>query len=304
MHFPLSSGGNPSFGGLQELQQLSFERGEGWYPGDCIGTDSGWKWELDERERRKKEWEGRPKGKRVEWETLDLGNAKKGELGLGWACNFEMFLKSSDEMDVDVPEKPDTEQLNAVAPSTTSPFIHIPKQEFSSVFLTPKSTAPSNALATIRIKLCDRGVPQPCARIYRIPSNPTIRAQWLALLSSTKPAPKAKKERLPAASLGLSAAAMEAEKRRILAASLLEEPPMQYPRPEAEDVGPPIPGEEDLLGFITTGAFNLAEGKGVGFGCLAVEKVLEGARIGKESRLCIVRNAGERVGRLGVWEAV
>ena len=68
-----------------------------------------------------------------------------------------------------------------------------------------------------------------------------------------------------------------------------------------------MPDEEDLIGFVMTGEFNLAEGKGVAVGSVVVEKILEGLRRdgkGKEGRLCIVRNAGEKMGRLASWEIV
>ncbi|KAJ2969460.1 hypothetical protein NUW58_g9986 [Xylaria curta] len=41
MHYPLSTGGNPTFGGLDEIRQLTFERGQSWFPGDVPGTDAG-----------------------------------------------------------------------------------------------------------------------------------------------------------------------------------------------------------------------------------------------------------------------
>ena len=98
------------------------------------------------------------------------------------------------------------------------------------------------------------------------------------------------------------------QRLRLLAQSLLEHPPLSYP-PEKDDGHPLVPGEEDLIGFVTTGKFNLAEGKGVAVGTIAVARILEGLRrdgkkVSKEGRLCIVRNAGEKIGRLAQWEAV
>jgi ribonuclease P/MRP protein subunit POP1 len=70
-----------------------------------------------------------------------------------------------------------------------------------------------------------------------------------------------------------------------------------------------VPNEEDIIGFVTTGEFDLAEGKGVAVGTVFVTKVVESLRgDGKKGanggRLCIVRNAGEKIGRLARWEAV
>lgn len=67
MHYPLSIGGNPRFGGLEETRQIAFEQGTPWFPGDFPGIQAGWEWELMERAKRKAEWEKHPKGKRVAW---------------------------------------------------------------------------------------------------------------------------------------------------------------------------------------------------------------------------------------------
>lgn len=92
VHYPLSTGGNPRIGGLNELRQVAFEQGLPWFPGDFPGTDAGIEWELEQRRKRKANWEKRPKSKRVAWESLDLGVGRKGEIGLGWACEFERLF--------------------------------------------------------------------------------------------------------------------------------------------------------------------------------------------------------------------
>lgn len=123
----------------------------------------------------------------------------------------------------------------------------------------------------------------------------------------------------------------------------------------------PCPGPEDLIGFMTTGGYNLSQGCGTGIGGIWVQRVVEGwqeeertsnapadsechvtegpkqsgagaqkqqpgksdkgkgtsakadaqkakeekqrkQQIDRERHLCVVRNAGESVGRLGIWE--
>ncbi|KAI5303645.1 hypothetical protein KEM55_000430, partial [Ascosphaera atra] len=81
----------------------------------------------------------------------------------------------------------------------------------------------------------------------------------------------------------------------------------------------PMPEEQDLIGFVTTGNYNLRAGYGTAIGCVYVNRVLDGAAadpklvsaggvpgMAKEmlARACIVRNAGDVVGRFGFWEAV
>lgn len=86
--------------------------------------------------------------------------------------------------------------------------------------------------------------------------------------------------------------------------------------PEPPNAGqrdyPDVPDEEDLIGFVTTGNFNLGEGRATGVGSLLLEKVMHrpddakgtGKGVEREHRICIVRNAGERIGRLARWDII
>ena len=100
-----------------------------------------------------------------------------------------------------------------------------------------------------------------------------------------------------------------ATRKRLLAASLLTtEIPCPKPHGNHTDVGghPLCPNEDDLIGFVTTGAFSLSEGRGTSIGSISAEKALEALRETgvREGKLCIVRNAGENVGWLARWEVV
>ena len=328
VHYPLSTGGNPRFGGLQELRQIHFEQGVPWFPVDFPGTKAGFTWETEERAKRKKEWEKRPKGKRIEWDSLDLGRGKKGEIGLGWACDFERILGVTPLPDNGISE--DT-SLSTQRPSSPqheeAPVEHVSKYMFSQLLSSKGATEtlPSQ-VATIQLTLVSRGVASPCARIYRLPqatssqdlsttsaSLPaTTREQWLSLLpatSNSKPLPGPNSKL--AKNIGRIPLNTPLPQRvRLLAQSLLQQPPLpSTSSKEGEDGYPVVPDEEDLIGFVTTGEFNLAEGRGVAVGTIFVGKLLEGFRSegkkgGKDGKLCIVRNAGEKVGRLARWEPV
>jgi ribonuclease P/MRP protein subunit POP1 len=79
---------------------------------------------------------------------------------------------------------------------------------------------------------------------------------------------------------------------------------------------PDVPDEEDLIGFVTTGNFSLKDGRGVGIGSIRIDRVMpkeDGQDTGKGKRVnvergqryyCIVRDAGEAVGRLAEWDFV
>lgn len=64
-----------------------------------------------------------------------------------------------------------------------------------------------------------------------------------------------------------------------------------------EEDYPLVPDEADLMGFVTTGNYNLVEGMPTAIANLAVH------RAGSDG-VCIVRQAGSTIGRLARWEVV
>ena len=304
MYYPLTTGTQPRFGGLTEQRQLAFETGRPWFPADFPGTRAGWEWEMLERRERWDEWQRRPKGKRVSWEKVDLGDGRKGEAGRGWACDWEVLLNVKDadgdvgtieeKMDQGDAAKPEPK------PNSLAQLPAVQAQQFFKQSMSLPSPVPDldGRLMTVQLALLTRGVPQACARIYRLPSasdNNELRQAWLALdpcnqSNHKQRGPKHSLPRLP------KDAPPHLVQRR-LAQSLLE------PARVGEDKYPACPGQEDLIGFVTTGNFNLAEGQGTGIGNVLVGMAVEQVRQnGEEGRLCVVRNAGADVGRLARWE--
>lgn len=295
MYTPLSTGQQPKFGGLDEQRQVALGRGEHWFPADYPGTKAGWDWEVEESRKRKADWDKRPKAKRTSWEAVDLGDGKKGEVGDGWACDWRMLIERTSEKVVSNDEA--AEQSALLATTKPSDLIQLPP---SIPYKSPAAnTAPT--LLPVRVNLITRGLPTPCARIYRLPTiSPKLRAAWLALHPSNQPTTRAQRKN--------AAPPISNRKRnnsnddlpthvrqQRLAASLLAPPHA------GEDEYPACPGEEDLIGFVTSGNYDLGAGKGMGVGCIMLSKVdLE--KGGEEARLCIVRSAGLGIARLGKWE--
>jgi hypothetical protein len=92
-----------------------------------------------------------------------------------------------------------------------------------------------------------------------------------------------------------------------LARSLLEPPQSGEGGLKAGDEDyPVVSNEEDLIGFVTTGNYNLAEGAPTATANLALHRVLgvEGKGLEKVDRVCIVREAGHALGRLARWDVV
>lgn len=313
MQYPLSTGGNPRFGGLNEQRQLCFENSKPWFPGDFPGTKSGWRWELQEREKRRLSWERRPKGKRVEWSTLDLGNGRVGEIGRGWACDWEYLFGTSISPEQAFQSKQSERQVQPAVSASHSDALSAQALPLQFSHLTnPAHLAPGHVppreLVSVSLTLLHRGLPTICARIYRLPTNnPNLRTSWLAL-ASWHPPPQATKRKfptLPRSSKFPSDGAIR-KHRSTLAAALLDG--YSHEPVQANDASYPIvPDAVDLIGFVTTGNFNLGQGRGTGIGCIAWARVVEEAKKGKNGKvngMCIIREAGQRTGRLARWELV
>jgi ribonuclease P/MRP protein subunit POP1 len=371
---PLSTGGNPRLGGLQEMQQVAFEQGLPWFPADFPATEAGAEWELHQRTKRRADYARRPKSKRVAWETLDLGAGRKGEIGDGLACDYEhLFSLPKDELEaekvddgpvyIDV-EKVDVNAADEAEADATAPIAkdkaeqrvskesllqlhHITKSAFTLLLTarTPSPAPPPNSLITVHITMAGRGVANPCARIYRLPTqNPVtvlpstqaevpatpsqpagsactslpadLREQWLSR-SSTSDKTKEISHTNSQPLRRIPADADMATRKRLIAESLLNPAtprpfPWEASAPNAREIGghPLCPDEEDLIGFVTTGAYCLTDGKGKAIGSLGVERTLEAVKVAREraekgrGQLCVVRNAGENVGWLARWEAI
>lgn len=295
------------FGGLEELRQVVFESGGGCFPDDFAGTEAGRVEEGRKGAERREVWEKRPKGKRVEWGSVKIGG-KMGEVGDGFVCDWEWLLKgeekvekavenadeidleavgaSADTMDIDCAQKPPESEPSTsttapppapLEPPSPPPIWNIPTALITHLLASPHRPLPpvlaslpastlSRAIFTIRLHFLHRGTAADRARIYRLPADAAHRAQWQALIPARGGA-KGVKQR-PKAGSG------------------------EYPV---------CPGEEDCIGFVTTGGYNLKEGMGVGVGALGFVKVWRGEGVG---RVVVVRDVGGGVGRLARWEVV
>ncbi|KAG8167544.1 hypothetical protein KVR01_003233 [Diaporthe batatas] len=376
VHYPMSTGGNPRVGGLDELRQVTFEQGMPWFPGDFPGTNAGVDWELDQRAKRKADWAKRPKSKRVAWESLDLGAGRKGEIGIGWACEFERLFglqlheencsfdkkhrnanspprirpEEKEAMDVDGGEAASTQEnpsatdqgepkfkqksSTAQAPHPLMLIHHLRKHTFNALVSgVVNGTPPPYSIVTIKLTVLGRGVARPCARIYRLPARndtpiastqpevpatqppsqikelpPDLRDQWLAQVHGSPAKTRSSTDKSGNQPRRFPAGAGFEAQKVLLAQTLLTS---EIPFPPQKTAGgsgdhPLVPGEEDLIGYVTKGEFCLAQGQALAIGSISAERALEALRTGaeKEGRICVVRNAGEEVGWVARWDLV
>jgi ribonuclease P/MRP protein subunit POP1 len=345
MHYPLSTGTNPLFGGLDEIRQLTFERGQPWFPGDVPGTGAGKAWEARERQARQKVWDGKPKGRRINWESLDLGAGRKGEVGVGWSCGFETLftLQNTKDSEKNAAEVSDHE-MSGVADSGKEKTSHnfelltdmttLTKGVFEN-FLSNKGLgfAPATSIVTVSIRMLGRGVVTPCARVYRLPMpvpSPNAAATQAEVPATEPPAPARTDGSLPANLLDQWLSQRPAKKsnknknltpgtsttpsaRQQALARRLIGPAQPYPSPhpntDSVNGHPLCPDAADLIGFVTTGAFNLRDGRGEAIASLSAQAAMDEVRRYRNprdpaARLCVVREAGHAIGWLARWELV
>ncbi|KAI9755329.1 MAG: hypothetical protein M4579_004331 [Chaenotheca gracillima] len=319
IHYPLSTGETVRFGGLDERRQVSFEAGVPWFPADFPGTKAGIEWENAERKKRKLSWERRPRGKRTEWEKVDLRNGEKGEVGIGWSCDWGKLVPQQAAVKAPThPKKtsmkkegqsgePGDEEADDSNLGLYSLFGALATQVCSQSAAAVKrfsNEAPSKALVTVKVTVTKTGTFKPCARLYRLPTDDSdSRRQWLDLASggATKESTRSQSKSHPR-SQGPTSSAQD--RRRLLAASLLESPVARVGPPAVGDADyPAVPLERDLIGFVTTGNYSLSEGQCVGFGAILATKVV--STDGQPpDRHCIIRDAGQGFGRLARWDVV
>ena len=201
-----------------------------------------------------------------------------------------------------------TVSLWVLTETDTAPAVHYIAPSLARSICAGQATSiedMANAVSTVRINLLGRGTPDPCARVYRLPAvhgsaKVSLRDQWLALDPAREESNAQKKKRQRSLPSSVLKSTSPAVIQRQLAADLLKPP-----QSDNNDSCPPLPGREDLIGFVTKGEFSLTQGKGVAIGSVLVQRLIATANANeKEPYMCIVRNAGETVGRLGRLEFV
>ncbi|RPB27596.1 POPLD-domain-containing protein [Terfezia boudieri ATCC MYA-4762] len=384
------------FGGIRESNQIQYENAVGSFPDDFPGTRAGLEEEGRKAAVREQIWEKRPKQKRTTWESVDLGEGRKGELGQGAWCDWEHLIAlvakeqktkvatkpvstapaqphnpiftfsgpTAGSMNLDDASIPPAGQIpppiipasittfnsqdtathfhsssspwtiptSLMAPLLFSP--HIPIQHPLSV-LSQEILAKS--LFSVKIVYLHRGTPEPRARIYRLPTKShagrdplarKIREGWKDVLDSHEKYEDSKfrsrkKNALQDMNLAEVSAGQKSvpQKRMDPGASRCHRvallPPLraELPKPPLQpgmEGYPAVPGEEDLIGFVSSGNFNLKEGRGMGIASLAFSRVFgewmadagTGEQKGAVGRVCVVRDVGKSVGRLARWELI
>ncbi|KAA8914511.1 putative ribonuclease P complex subunit Pop1 [Sphaerosporella brunnea] len=273
------------FGGVQELRQMAFDHGLPWFPADFPGTAAGREWENAAAARRKEIWDKKPPQKRMNYDAVKISSdSRRGEVGDWTRCDWGLLIpqEEQDPQQMETETEPTTSEILASIeepPPKENNYWHISAPSIAAYLRTFPALPPSlsnlppsllaRGLFNIKITLLHRGSPTATSRLYR--STPAWKSLATSLLASKGKKPKNKWDKQD---LGVVEAGQQG-----------------YPQ---------CPGEEELVGFVTTGNYSLSEGRTVALGALSWRRWVEGWE-GKE-RWVVVRAPGEIVGRVGVWE--
>lgn len=223
MYYPLSTGSTPRFGGLEQSRQVAFEQCTPWFPADFPGTEAGKVWDRTESENRFDEWVRRPPSKRLAWDALDLGLGRKGEVGRGWACDWEYLLKDSTapaeqkkescmiENTGHAPESTQTRLLTqrqrkaaAAAQVSIAEGVQNIRRNTSSPEPEGEPDDPHNHLKFHQLTPTEAASNLGSPQQAKLPTEPALATIRLKLLSRGTPAPAARIYRLPPRSSGNS----------------------------------------------------------------------------------------------------
>jgi len=283
MHYPQSR-----FGGLTEMGQIMFEMGELDYPRDWSGTKAG---EVEGERMGKEEkerWQRRPKGKRESWEKV----VKGGEIGDPFKCDWKCLFTKKEKAKVMEKEK-----IQEEGETNVDPIEKIKQQAKAAMEdaemkdggeqdveadINPFLLSPNYAM-----KLLKRKTPL----IVTSDLSHALLSTRLHFLKGGNVDFRARIYRLP----------LDVQQRRrwtdLTSKDAIKPSKSEYPD---------CPGEEDLIGFVTSGNQSLSEGRCRATGALSWTKVEEEEERWSEekqfARWCIVRDVGNDIGRLAKWE--
>ncbi|TLS22099.1 uncharacterized protein PpBr36_09237 [Pyricularia pennisetigena] len=324
-------GGEIGIACVEEMHRIHTEQAVKFHPVDFPHTVQGTLWELRERDRLKKEWESLPKGKRPNWTTLNLGHNGKGELGNPFACDWEHLLHGANPLDVKLPHTPnedkeakDNSPARLVSPDIPRPLaISVSSALFRDFFWVGTEPAkrpsiPVLGISTVHISMLEGGVPNPRARVYLLPNSreqEELRSAWMERFKVRIGSVGSKRTQKLSSDRRFPQSSTFAERKEILAESLFHGKDCEA---AAGIEGSPVKAypqvfAKDLMGYVTSGGYNLARGRGHGIGHLAASKIVESMQAtidaggiwnDAESFYCVVRNVGETICRPAIWRFV
>ena len=245
------------------------------FPEDWPGTKAGDGEGVRMAKQVVKKWERRPDGKRESWGKVHK-SGERGEIGDPFTCDWQLLWKArkglSGDESVDAMEKIRAQAKAAMEVDSGDASTEVGQFLLSPSYAKQLLSRTSPMIATV--DLTQALIPIRLRFLQK--GNVSFRARIYRLPTSPE----------------------ERQKWTNLLA--------RDPAKPSKQEHPTCPGEQDLLGFVTTGNMSLSEGRGRAVGALAWSRVeQEQDRLIEEKefrRWCIVRDVGMDVARLAKWE--
>lgn len=272
---------NANLGGLDQFHQLDFEKGKCFFPDDYPFTLHGWAENEAKAEALSKKWKRVPKGKRVNYEKILIGSADcyKGEVGSPFKCDWR-FL-----------------QLLHEALKIQAQSVNIPVDDFD--------TSNWNRMGD-RILKEDADVYGAIKDLLSLDEEKRARGEPLLNPVTLNDSSQNSLSVVPVSIRTVSKGHPHDNAR------IYSIPPEDYDKwvtslklfsasGKPSSISQPVcPAAKYLVGFVTSGTFNLGTGSGSGVGCIAREF----ADLSHKQRYVVVRNVGESLGRLCEWNLI
>ncbi|KAK9452196.1 ribonucleases P/MRP protein subunit POP1-domain-containing protein [Limtongia smithiae] len=261
------------FGGLEQYHQIMSERMLPYFPNDFPGTAPGLAEAKELADAAEKDWSKRPKSKRFNYASLQLRNGdKRGELGNPFGCDWEYLLKNT------------SEQTRA----STKPA-QAPSEEEQGT--DENDTAASSTIAEAQV----------------VDDDPWMIPNFAAALKDKGNLSKGDKLAKALFQVKLYLVGKGAPARNARVYSIPQNDRLRWMKlKQNRKIGPDspeyprCPTRENLIGFVTSGGFNLIEGKGSGIASFSWDKLEQS--VGFAYRYCVVRDVGEKFGRLAFYK--
>lgn len=275
-------------GGLLQSHQLKFEQNKLYFPDDYPFTTSGFVENLLASKEKSTKWEKKPISKRVNYEKLKL--AKKdlqvGELGDPFSADWRYLqILKFGLSQVKSDQNTRTSSWNSKLQRNIEE-LHDVYNFILDVKRADKEADTRGEQLTNPIKLLTQGE---APKIPQSPEDPlSVIPIKIELVGKGSTADNARVYSIPESELSGWLKATNATKATGKKAN-------KYPD---------IPNSANLIGFITSGSYNLTKGFNTGVGAIDASYATVQVSENRKRNYCIVRNVGTDYGRLATWAVI
>lgn len=298
-------------GGTDQSHQISFEGGRLYFPDDFPGTPAGTIAEQENSDERKKLWTRKPPGKRTTYSRLKIRKYEpRGEVGSPFRCDWHYLYEKvskqfggltkpiQDEDDINIELEKDAseeepsdaaEELNIAQPTSLGSPMDLDVPE------TKENSKKPKVKHTVSKKKIYDPPKIPCYVEFDLPLT------QLAASSSTKTTAAA--DIIPIKIIPVKVNYLHRGSPSSVAHiyKIPESDRTQWfkalrTQETALEEFPECPSSDYLIGFITTGSYNLKEGYGFGIGSILSRSA--------NDQYCLVRNVGSAIARIAKWEKI